>query len=270
MVYKETDGANLRYPMQFFMKTFIIIPARHGSTRLPAKPLAIIGGQTMIERVYRQCAKAEGIDGIYIATDHESIVQEVERIGAVPVMTSPECHSGTDRVAEAALKLGLNNDVIINVQGDEPLVDPPVITALAACMQEGPSVRVATPIVKITHKDDLTNPNVVKVVMTGAGDALYFSRQPIPYFRDLGSDHFFWLKKHTYFKHVGIYAYRSEVLREFIVLGESPLEHAERLEQLRLLEAGIPIRCVEVDYDSVAVDTPEDIDRVELRLAQSA
>jgi 3-deoxy-manno-octulosonate cytidylyltransferase (CMP-KDO synthetase) len=249
------------------MKTVVIIPARYGSTRLAAKPLAMISGQTMIERVYRRAMQAEGIDAVYVATDHEAIATEVTRIGGQVVMTSRECPSGTDRVAEAARQLDLTNAVVINVQGDEPLVDPGVITALANCMHGNPHVQVSTPIVKITHHDDLTSPNVVKVVMTVSGDALYFSRQPIPYFRDLGSDHFFWLKKYAYHKHVGIYAYRSEVLARFSEMEESGLERAERLEQLRLLESGIPIRCVAVQYESVAVDTAEDILKVEDLLA---
>ncbi|MFI5200817.1 MAG: 3-deoxy-manno-octulosonate cytidylyltransferase [Candidatus Kapaibacterium sp.] len=246
------------------MKTVIIIPARYASERLPKKPLAFIAGMTMIERVYRQCERATGIDEIYVATDHEAILQEVERFGGRAVMTSPVCASGTDRVAEAAEQLGLGNSVIINVQGDEPLIDPKVLTALDLEMQSHPEVLVATPVTLLKRAKDLTNPNVVFAVKDRNNNALYFSRHPIPFLRSLGTEAVTeWPKQHLYFKHIGVYAYRAEVLRQFVALGESPLERAERLEQLRLLEAGIPIRCVEVEYESVAVDTAEDIKKVE-------
>ena len=248
------------------MKTIIIIPSRYASVRLPQKPLAIIAGLTMIERVYRQCKKASGIDAVYIATDHPAIADEANRFGAGVIMTSPEAPSGTDRVAEAAEKLDLEKEnIVINVQGDEPLIDPVVITALADEMKNHPEVRVATPITPLKKVEELTNPNIVFVVKDKNGNALYFSRHPIPFHRDMGFDSVFsWPEQHLYFKHIGVYAYRAGVLKQFVALGESPLERAERLEQLRLLEAGIPIRCVEVDYESVAVDTSEDIKRVEL------
>lgn len=246
------------------MKTVIIIPARYASERLPKKPLALIAGVTMIERVYRQCERAKSIDEIYVATDHEAILKEVSRFGGNAVMTSPACASGTDRVAEAATQLGLDNAVIINVQGDEPLIDPKVLTALDLEMQSYPEVLVATPITLLKRAEDLTNPNVVFAVKDRNNNALYFSRHPIPFLRSLGTEAVAdWPKQHLYFKHIGVYAYRAEVLKQFVALGESPLECAERLEQLRLLEAGIPIRCVEVEYESVAVDTAEDIKKVE-------
>lgn len=249
------------------MKTVIIIPARYASERLPKKPLALISGMTMIERVYRQCQLAKSIDEIYVATDHEAILQEVSRFGGNAVMTSPECASGTDRVAEAAALLGLDNAVIINVQGDEPLIDPKVLTALDLEMQSHPEVLVATPVTLLKHAEELTNPNVVFAVKNRNNDALYFSRHPIPFLRALGTESVIdWPKQHLYFKHIGVYAYRAEVLKQFVALGESLLERAERLEQLRLLEAGISIRCVEVEYESVAVDTAEDIRKVEALL----
>ncbi|MDP4197976.1 MAG: 3-deoxy-manno-octulosonate cytidylyltransferase [Bacteroidota bacterium] len=239
--------------------TVVIIPARYASTRLPGKPLAIISGMTMIERVYRQCENAQEIDAVFVATDHPAIVQEVERFGGRAVMTSPECPSGTDRVFEAAQILELpDSAIVINVQGDEPLIDPKVITALARAMQEDDTIQVATPISPLTREEEITNPNVVTVVRNTKGDALYFSRTAIPYHRDTPTT--------SYLKHVGVYAYRMEALRQFVLLGESHLERKERLEQLRLLEAGIPIRCVEVEYESVAVDSPEDIEKVEQRL----
>ncbi len=252
------------------MQTIVIIPARYASQRLPAKPLVLIHGMTMIERVYRQCQHAEEIDAIYVATDHPAIVQEVERFGGRAIMTSPDCPSGTDRVAEAAAKLNLDkNDIIINVQGDEPLIDPAVITALASQMRVHPEIRVATPVTPLRHAEDLTNPNIVFAAKNKNCDALYFSRHPIPFLRELGAEAVLsWPKQHLYFKHIGVYAYRAEVLQQFIALGESPLERAERLEQLRLLEAGIPIRCIEVQHESVAVDTIQDVRGVELLIEE--
>ena len=243
--------------------SIIIIPARYASERLPQKPLALISGMTMIERVYRQCERAHGIDEIYVATDHEAILREVERFGGRAIMTSPARASGTDRVAEAAEQLG-SVGVIINVQGDEPLIDPKVLTALDLEMQSHPEVLVATPITSLKRAEDLMNPNVVFAVKDRNNNALYFSRHPIPFLRMLGSEAVNdWPKQHLYFKHIGVYAYRAEILKQFVAFGESPLERAERLEQLRLLEAGIPIRCVEVEYESVAVDTADDILKVE-------
>ncbi len=252
------------------MQTIIIIPSRHASQRLPAKPLAMIHGMTMIERVYRQCKKASGVDAVYVATDHQDIANEVNRFGAGVIMTPPECPSGTDRVASAADMLNLDPDsVVINVQGDEPLIDPVVITALVSQMQQHPEIQVATPITPLQHAEDLTNPNVVFAAKNKYGDALYFSRHPIPFLRELGASAVLsWPHQHLYFKHIGVYAYRAAVLKQFVALGESPLERAERLEQLRLLEAGIPIRCVEVQYESIAVDTIHDIWRVELLIEE--
>jgi 3-deoxy-manno-octulosonate cytidylyltransferase (CMP-KDO synthetase) len=254
------------------VQTIIIIPSRYASQRLPAKPLALIHGITMIERVYRQCKKASGIDAVYVTTDHPEIADEVNRIGGGVIMTSPDCPSGTDRVAHAAAMLNLDSDsIVINVQGDEPLIDPAVITALASQMREHPEIQVATPITPLQRAEDLTNPNVVFATKNKHGNALYFSRHPIPFLRELGTNAVLsWPEQHLYFKHIGVYAYRAEVLQQFIALEESLLERAERLEQLRLLEAGIPIRCVEVQYESVAVDTAEDIWKVELLIEQSA
>lgn len=225
---------------------------------------------TMIERVYRQCERATGIDEIYVATDHDAIAREVERFGGRAVMTSPACASGTDRVAEAAAQLGLENATIINVQGDEPLIDPKVLTALDLEMQSHPEVLVATPVTPLKRAEDLMNPNVVFAVKDRNNNALYFSRHPIPFLRALSTEAVTdWPKQHLYFKHIGVYAYRAEILKQFVALGESLLERAERLEQLRLLEAGIPIRCVDVEYESVAVDTAEDILVVENHLRDS-
>jgi 3-deoxy-manno-octulosonate cytidylyltransferase (CMP-KDO synthetase) len=246
------------------MKTAIIIPSRYASQRLPQKALHPIRGKTLIERVYERAAKAIGIDAVYIATDHEEIAGHVREFGAGVIMTDPALPSGTDRVAAAANTLGPEFDVIINVQGDEPLVSPEVIEALARTMRSTTSVVVATPIKEITNAADLTNPNVVKVVLNTWGNALYFSRSCIPYLRDYAlATPSELLTHHRFWKHIGLYAYRRPALEQFSALQESSLERAERLEQLRLLEAGIAIRCVEVEYESVAVDTIHDVYSVE-------
>ena len=258
------------------LKTIVIIPSRIGSERLPRKPLALIHGRTLVERVYAQCRRAEGIDEVYVATDAPSIAEEVERFGGKVIMTSSDCASGTDRVAEAAKLLDTKDGVVINVQGDEPLIDPTVITSLASLMRENPAIQVSTPVTRLVKAEELTNPSIVKVVMNQSWDALYFSRQAIPYLRVASStskeagdkEIYSWVNKYPYFKHIGVYAYRPESLRRFVSLDEAPLERAERLEQLRLLEAGIPIRCLEVQYESVAVDTEEDIRKVELILIE--
>ena len=246
------------------MKTAIIIPSRHGSQRLPQKALHLINGRTLIERVYRRCSLAISIDAIFVATDHESIATHVESFGGQVIMTSPDCPSGTDRVAAAAEMLGPEYEIILNVQGDEPLIAPEVITSLAEAMQHDPTLAAATPITKVRHVADLHSPNVVTVVTDDEWNALYFSRHPIPFLRDHGpspSDE--WLRHQVYYKHIGVYAYRRPTLQAFTLLGESSLERAERLEQLRLLQAGIPIRCVRVEYESVAVDTIDDVRMVE-------
>jgi 3-deoxy-manno-octulosonate cytidylyltransferase (CMP-KDO synthetase) len=249
--------------------TTVIIPSRYASERLPAKPLAMIRGKTLVERVYRQCSLGKGVDRIYVATDHAEIAREVERFGGTVAMTSPDCASGTDRVAQAAERLGITDGVVINVQGDEPLIDPTVITSLALLMQKNPDVQIATPVSRLTCSEDLTNPNIVKVVMNEHWNALYFSRQAIPYLRDMGAQAMDrWVDAHSFFKHIGVYAYRIKALKQFVAMKESPLERAEHLEQLRLLEAGIPIRCIEVEYESVAIDTPEDIRKVESLIAE--
>ncbi len=230
----------------------------------------MIHGMTMIERVWRQCNQSREADTIVVATDHASIFDAVERFGGRAIMTSPACRSGTDRVAEAAQLLNLSNEnVIINVQGDEPLLDPHVIDALALEMESHPDVSVATPISPVHRPEELSNPNVVFAVKDRNNNALYFSRHPIPFYRELGNGLVLdWPREHRYYKHIGVYAYRAETLKQFVTLGESALERAERLEQLRLLEAGIPIRCVEVQYDSIAVDTAEDLSRVEHKIIE--
>jgi 3-deoxy-D-manno-octulosonate cytidylyltransferase len=246
------------------MRTAVIIPSRLASQRLPRKALYLIKGKTLVERVWERAKQAEGIDEVFVATDHEDIASVVRAFGGKVLMTSVACPSGTDRVAEAAKQLASDYDVVINVQGDEPLIDPSIISSLAKVLQQNESVVAATPVALIANNAELTNPNIVKTVIDAQGNALYFSRLPIPYIRDLGEAHIGeWPDKHRYYKHIGIYAYRQSVLAKFTSMPESSLEIAERLEQLRLLEAGIPIRTITVTFDSIAVDTIEDVGKVE-------
>jgi 3-deoxy-manno-octulosonate cytidylyltransferase (CMP-KDO synthetase) len=239
----------------------VIIPARYASTRFPAKPLAKIAGVSMIERVYKQCELAKGIDKVFVATDHNDIKNEITRFGGRIIMTKTSHVSGTDRIYEAATVARADEDaVVINVQGDEPLIDPAVITAVAKMMAKDESILVGTPITLLTKEEEFTNPNVVKVVLDANKNALYFSRAGIPFQREA--------KNVKHYKHIGVYGYRMSALKRFTQLKEGTLEKSERLEQLRFLEAGVPIRCVEVQYESIAVDVPEDIAKVEARLKQ--
>jgi 3-deoxy-manno-octulosonate cytidylyltransferase (CMP-KDO synthetase) len=203
-----------------------------------------------------------------VATDHEAIVAAVRAFGGEVVMTSPDCPSGTDRIAEAARTLGLTNEIIINVQGDEPLIEPDVITAVIEVLRKDPTRQVATAVTSLTKPGDLMSPNVVKAVLAADGAALYFSRSAIPFNRDRAKTPELWTESGVYHKHLGIYGYRMAALERFVALGESMLEQMERLEQLRFLEAGVPIYAAHVDHDSVAVDTKEDIRAVELLIAE--
>lgn len=231
------------------MKTIGIIPARYGSSRFPGKPLAGIAGKSLIRRVYEQVIKA-GLDKVIVATDDRRIEAEVAGFGGIAVLTG-EHDTGTGRIAEAASKEDC--DLVINIQGDEPLINPEVIRRVCTAIEANPWASVST--AAFGAKDeDLPNPNVVKVVFAADGRALYFSRSLIPYP----------LKFHPgYFKHIGIYGYRKDFLMKFISLPRSPLETAESLEQLRVLENGYSIHVSVVDYDSIAVDTPEDVIKVE-------
>jgi 3-deoxy-manno-octulosonate cytidylyltransferase (CMP-KDO synthetase) len=241
--------------------TIVIIPARYASTRFPGKPLAKIAGVSMIERVYKQCELAKGIAKVVVATEHEKVKEEVQRFGGRIVMTSSKHVSGTDRIFEAATLARADEDaIVINVQGDEPLIEPSVISAIAKMMEKDESILVGTPITLLTQEEEFTNPNVVKVVLDANKNALYFSRAGIPFQRE--PSHI----KH--YKHIGVYGYRMSALKRFTQLKEGTLEKSERLEQLRFLEAGVPIRCVEVQYESIAVDVPEDVAKVEARLAE--
>ena len=229
----------------------IVIPARYGSTRLPGKPLADIAGKPMVQHVYERALQVANAQVVVIATDDERVAEAVRGFGGVCVMTSPDHPSGTDRLAEVMAQV--DADIYINLQGDEPLVRPSDIEALAAGMLADASVNVGT----LCHPIDAHeagNPNTVKVVLAGNGNALYFSRSPIPYPRDS--------EVATYLKHVGVYAYRRDVLAEYASLPQPMMEHAEKLEQLRLMAAGYRIRAYVVQPTGPGVDTPECLEQV--------
>jgi 3-deoxy-manno-octulosonate cytidylyltransferase (CMP-KDO synthetase) len=234
------------------MKAVGVIPARYGSTRFPGKPLALIHNKPMIQYVYEQVSKSNELDTLVVATDHEKIKLAVEKFGGKAILTSPDHETGSDRIAEVTSKI--EGDFFVNIQGDEPLIRPELIDDLVRTAKESPDC-VITAKTKIHHEEDIASPNVVKVVTDINGNALYFSRSPIPYNRAK--------KEHTYYKHLGIYLYPKHILNQFVKLPQSSLEELEMLEQLRLLENGFKIKVVETSYDAVGVDTPEDIKKVE-------
>lgn len=247
------------------MKYLVIIPARYASTRFPAKPLALLGGRPIIEHVYRQVSKA--VSDVVVATDDERIKAAVEAFGGRAVMTSTEHQSGTDRCYEALQRVGGDYDVVVNVQGDEPFVQPEQIEALIACFDD-PATQIATMVKPFKESDGveaLENPNSPKVVVSRDMKALYFSRSVIPYMR--GAERNEWLKRHTYYKHIGIYAFRAKTLAEITALPQSPLELSEKLEQLRWLENGYVIGLATTNRETIGIDTPEDLCRAEAYLA---
>lgn len=237
--------------------TAIIIPARLQSVRLPEKPLVDIHGQSLIMRVYEQAIRVPGVHVVLVATDDTRILDHVLSRGGNAVMTGIHHASGTDRIGEVAQNLDV--DYIINVQGDEPLIDPRQISQFLTFLTES-GADIATQCIKIDRDDELLDYNVVKVVKDLHHRALYFSRQAIPAIRDAGYDK--WLSKATYFRHVGIYGFRKQVLTEIVRLPKSHLEMAESLEQLRWLENGYHVYCQETDFHSIGVDTPEDVEKV--------
>jgi len=235
-----------------------IVPARYASTRFPGKALVRIAGKPLIQHVVEQCQKAKSLGEIIVATDDARIADAAKNFCRVE-MTRPEHPSGTDRIAEVAARC--HCDAVVNVQGDEPMIDPAVIDAVANALADNEMSTAATP---IKNPAELDNPNVVKVVVNAAGRALYFSRRTIPYLREAASGSVSeQLAAFPFLKHLGIYGYRRGTLLRLMKFPVSPLESAERLEQLRALENGIPLAVVQVDYDSVGVDTPEDVARVE-------
>jgi len=239
-----------------------IIPARYASTRFPGKPLVMIGGKTMIRRVYEQASLS--LETVYVATDDQRIHDAVTGFGGKAVMTSSAHQSGTDRCAEAAEKIaaieGFNPDAVINIQGDEPFIRPEQINLLASCFDD-PSVEIATLVRKVEAGEDLFNPNHPKVVIDLSGYAIYFSRSVIPYLRDVPPAE--WLARHTYFKHIGLYGYRTDILKRLTALPRSPLEKAESLEQNRWLENGFRIKTALTLWENMGIDTPDDLERVE-------
>lgn len=244
-----------------------IIPARYASTRFPGKPLADMDGKPMIQRVYEQVANT--LDYAVVATDDERIEAAVKGFGGNVVMTSPDHKSGTDRCQEAFTKIEGCFEVIINIQGDEPFIHPSQIEALKECFTDE-SIDIAT-LVKPFHatddfEKDLFNPNSPKVVLNKNREAMYFSRSVIPYIR--GHHHQEWLQNHTFYKHIGLYGYRAEVLKEITQLGQSPLELAESLEQLRWLENGYKIKAGITEQETIGIDTPEDMEKA-LRFMRS-
>jgi len=242
-------------------KVLGIIPARYASTRFPGKPLALIRGKSMIMRVYERAKECSSLSRVIVATDDQRIFSHVSESGGEVMMTSAEHRSGTERIGEAvnlirAEEPGSVYDLVVNIQGDEPLLNPLQIDEVLKCFSD-PSVQIGTLMKIITEKDELFNPNVVKLVTDRQGRALYFSRSPIPFLRGVPEQQ--WKDDHPYFKHIGIYAYRTEVLRELVSLPAATLELAESLEQLRWLEHGYRIQVEQTDTESVAVDTPEDL-----------
>jgi 3-deoxy-manno-octulosonate cytidylyltransferase (CMP-KDO synthetase) len=237
-------------------KVLVIIPARHASVRFPGKPLTPIAGRPMIQHVVERVRLAELASRVVVATDETSIKNAVEAFGGEAILTRHDHRTGTDRVAEVAAHLPA--EIYINVQGDEPLIDPVVVDALASAMIDETSIQIATPCTAIVHKNDIMDPNVAKVVRDFDSNALYFSRAPIPWVRDTGASV---VARH--WKHLGLYGFRRDTLLEFPTLPPGDLERLEQLEQLRWLENGFRIHVVETDYDAVSVDVPADVARVE-------
>lgn len=243
------------------MKVICVIPARYHSTRFPGKALADILGKPMIQHVYERVLKAGNVSLAAVATDDKRIAAAVEGFGGLAIMTAATHRSGTDRIAEAVSRLGIEDtDVVVNIQGDQPLFEPSQIDEVAKPLLDDPTIPMSTLIYRIVREEEITHPNAVKVVFDQDHFALYFSRATIPYVRDNG-------RKGSYYKHHGIYAYRREFLKKFTEIPEGILEKLEALEQLRALEHGYRIKVVETSYDSVEVDTREELERVKRLLA---
>ncbi|MDR2679724.1 MAG: 3-deoxy-manno-octulosonate cytidylyltransferase, partial [Tannerella sp.] len=236
------------------MKFIGIIPSRYASTRFPGKPLVDMKGKTMIQRVYEQVQS--NVDRLYVATDDERIVEAVKKFGGNVILTSEEHNSGTDRCYEAYCKIGDDFDVVINIQGDEPFIRPEQIELLKSCFSE-PDTQIATLVKPLDEDDDfeqiLFNPNTPKVILNNREEAMYFSRSIIPYIQ--GKFHKEWLKAHTFYKHIGLYAYRADVLKEITALPQSSLETSESLEQLRWLQNGYKVKVGITDFETIGIDT---------------
>ena len=257
------------------MNALVVIPARYGSTRFPGKPLALLQGKPMIQHVYERAAQAHGVDAVVVATDDQRIVEAVHQVGGEAVMTSPAARSGTERAAEVARTH--TAQIIINVQGDEPLIHPDMVGQLVDFLKRHQAVPMASLMTPLHRAEDAANPNIVKVVTDRDGFALYFSRSPIPHARTADSSG---LRAQSSgqlptahspqpraYKHLGIYGYQRYFLLQFPHLEPTPLEQVEQLEQLRALEHGYRIKLLETPHDTVGVDTPADLQHVETRLA---
>lgn len=241
------------------IKVAAIIPARYASSRFPGKALAELVGSPMICHVYQRAAKARLVDEVYVATDDERIVEAIEAISGKAVMTRPDHASGTDRLVEAISHT--DAEIIVNVQGDEPVIHPEMIDIAIGPILAGPDIVMTTLKKRIDSREELLDPNVVKVVTDHQGDALYFSRLPIPSYREEG-------RPPIHYKHVGLYVYRRNFLESFSQLEPGPLEQAEHLEQLRVLENGHSIRVIETNHHTIGVDTPEDLEKAREWLLQ--
>jgi 3-deoxy-manno-octulosonate cytidylyltransferase (CMP-KDO synthetase) len=237
------------------MNVIAIIPARYASTRFPAKALAMLGGKPIIQHVYERVLASNLFNNIVVATDHAAITDAVQAFGGKAIMTSDKHQSGSDRIAEAA-KHFPNARLILNVQGDEPLIDTNSLADLIRVFKQDETVQMASLMTPISDSAMLSNPNIVKVVTDVNGNALYFSRSCIPFNRDADVGI-------VYFRHIGVYAYRAETLARFVALPQSPLEKTEKLEQLRALENGISIRMVKTEYQGIGIDTPSDLKQME-------
>jgi 3-deoxy-manno-octulosonate cytidylyltransferase (CMP-KDO synthetase) len=242
--------------------TLAVIPARYGSTRLPGKVLISLGGKPMIQRVWERVRQASLVSDVVVATDDERIRSVVQAFGGQAVMTRADHRSGTERVAEVAVARS-EAKIVVNVQGDEPLIEPAAIDAAVEAIREDAEVNIATLAVPISNPAEIMDPNVVKAVLDFDGNALYFSRAPIPWVRDRGGP-----VHARHLKHLGLYAFRRAALLDFATFPHGDLERIEQLEQLRWLENGYRIRVAETEHDSVSVDVPEDVARVEQLLAQ--
>lgn len=240
------------------MKFLGIIPARYASSRFPGKPLIDIEGKTMIQRVYEQVKKSTKLNEVVVATDDQRIADNVLSFGGQVAMTAPHHQSGTDRCAEVITQMP-GYDIAINIQGDEPFINPAQIDLLATCF-EAPDTQIATLVMEITLEEELFNVNIPKVVRNSKGEAIYFSRQTIPFLRGVEKEQ--WLQKQIFYKHIGIYAYQVDTLKALTQLPISILEEAEALEQLRWLENGYTIQTAVTTHETVAVDTREDLDKI--------
>lgn len=239
------------------MRILGVIPARYASTRFPAKPLADIAGKTMIEWVYAQASKSSQLDHVVVATDNKKIFDHIKATGGEVVMTSEDHVSGTDRCAEALELMGGSYDYVVNIQGDEPFIDPAQIDLLSSLLDG--KVELATLVKKITDPKALHNPNVVKAIFNAHNEAIYFSRSALPHVRNTPAEQ--WLGKRDFYKHIGMYGYRADVLKQITKLKPSSLELAESLEQLRWIENGYKIKVAETDIETMGIDTPEDLAR---------